>query len=207
MTTMTQTEKAYQNATQTGALLRQSQKVHKDATYKLLDEIKEAIKDNDILTDENFWKAIKHFRELIIKKFYRNDPVESAIFELMRLINEGSPVFKDLKDVCEFIVKYRNVSAKLSHELYKIDDLNRSDDGISDLSDMLPLAGKKVFQLLMIDAETDEEHLKTIKNDDKLELHVKDSVKYEKMTNMIMNGENYVATKLEEELQRRLTYK
>lgn len=188
----------------TGRALRHSENAHESAVQAYVNSLHKKKK-----IPNTFWKRIDHLVNLIeerINSKYHVMPIENAIDEFIRLVLVArSPVFKSMKDVALFLAQYERVKADIRDELYEIEDLYKSDDGIMDLSDMLPLAGAKVYDMLMAQVKQDQA-LKIIKNESDLEKHVKASVTNEKLVKKIMDGEYYVTMKLMDKLCDSLSY-
>jgi hypothetical protein len=99
------------------------------------------------INEADFWLMVGDFRTLIYRNKHKDECVKLAAREMFRKVLVGESLYK-IDDLLGFVVAYARHVRGFYDALFCKDgiDLDRSDDGCSDLFDSLVLAGKKVYQ-------------------------------------------------------------
>ena len=158
-------------------------KLHEE-THKFMRDRKFAEPDTDM-----FWDITASLSKSLSFHFTDSgDAVGMACDHTIYDIMKGWTEDKAVK-AAEFIAFYQDLKNKLSKACFDLRDLGRGDDGYGDLMDMLPLAGRGICEDLI-------NHRRIACDEDLYERVVADHT--EKMAKEILNGENYITSKLEE---------
>ncbi len=145
---------------------------------------------------KDFWpKLAKLCKEIEhnIKNYPGRDPVKFGVEEFMRKSHTGEHDIPFM-ELPAFIMRYEECDAKLS-PMFDDVDLGRGDDGFSDLMDSLPLAGPDVYEAALAGKYQDAKSLEEAV-----------TVATPRLAKLILEGENYVVTTLEDCFVERLQY-
>ena len=144
----------------------------------------------DPLEPDKFWAIIAPFRIEIIN--YLSAGVEHAAWEIFRKVLRNKSAYS-VEDLIQFSKTYYGIKATTSEALYE-GRMDKGGDGLDDLIDSLPLAGREVHE------KAAKGFYGTI---EALEEAVLEAViGEEKLMKFICHGENYIAMKLKEAAQK-----
>ena len=143
-----------------------------------------------------FWREIRRLRS-IWEELRGRDPAEVADEYLRQAQCESEERFAE---AVHFAVSYRRCSAALSKACGKVlKGWERGDDSFGDLMDSLPMAGRDVFKRIK---KGDFFVVDEVVNLEELEAAVHSAAP--KVAELILNGENYWASNLEEKARKRM---
>lgn len=149
-----------------------------------------------------FWREIRRLRSIWEERRRHGRAPDDAADEYLRQAQCESE--ERFAEAVHFAVSYRRCSAALSKACGKVlEGWERGDDSFGDLMDSLPLAGRDVFKRIkkgefFVEDENEDE----VVNLEDLEAAVHSAAP--KVADLILNGENYWASNLEEKARERM---
>lgn len=142
--------------------------------------------------DETFWAFCTAFAT---RWSGRSSDVERACDNgTWGIMNDGGWTLDSWVKAAGILTRYRALKAELSKKCWDLPGLEKGDDSYSDFIDALPLAGRTIVEHILSGGISTYEGLEAV-----LSGHGRPE-----MSKGILDGENYVAMKLEEVLLRQL---
>jgi len=148
---------------------------------------------------DTFWSCLDYFANQIKSRLkYSGDAVKDACHNTLLYLRElNKPVdpIQAWGTAAKFFATYKKVSRELSQKCWELPGVEKGDDSFGDWIDALPLAGRVVVEGIFND---------DIANYKQVGKAVKETTP--KLEKLIMDGENYVKMKFEEELIRHFAF-
>jgi hypothetical protein len=148
---------------------------------------------------DEFWEHLESFTKELRRRFHyvNNDAFRSGAHNTIISLKQTDPdPLAGWHVAASFIAAYRHMGDTLSNICWKMPDVDKGEDGYGDWMDSLPLAGRAVFDGIMNgDFATYKQVTQAVK---------KHCLKLD--ASLIMDGENYVKSKFEEELVKHAAY-
>jgi len=151
------------------------------------------VREMEPMPPELFWEYLEEFAKGLRSRlaYETGSPVQEAAHNLILEItrkHEGQQLEGWLV-AAAFLAQYRKVKNVLNKACNDMPGVGKSDDSYGDWIDALPLAGKQTVLAILDGSLPHYTHV-----DDAVQSHTPN------LHNLIMNGENYIASRFEDKL-------